>query len=202
MNSLHLNGILGLFVAVYGVILLVAGITVDFGALRYVSTAIGIVGILIALFDRWLWKLPWLHPWLVPMPDISGTWQGSLSTSYDGPVGERRRECYLVVRQTFSRVSVVLITSESESKDLAAAVYHDNADGRTLAVTYENVPQLRHRERSAMHLGGMVLRIRGIPPSLLDGEYFTSRSTVGEVAFQTRSSALASTITEARGLFA
>jgi hypothetical protein len=201
MNQRHLNGVLALFVGTYAAILIVAGLKDDLGGLRFFSLAAGVVGLSLSIFDRWLWNLPILHPWFVPTPDISGTWRGELSSSWDGEVGRTRRECYLVIRQTFSRVGAVLLTAESESKDLAAAIYRDNADGQTLAVTYQNAPRLQFRDGSPIHHGGMILHIRGNPPNRLDGEYFTSRKTIGEIEFTARTKSTADTFEKAASRF-
>jgi len=202
MSRLHLTGILGFATFVYGVVLVIVGIAVDLGALRYFTTVVGVVGIGLGAFERWIWKLPFLHPWLVPFPDISGTWQGRLTSSYDGPIGSKYRDCFLVVRQTFSRVGASLMTEQSESRELAAAIYRDNADGQTLAVLYQNVARLQHRERSPMQRGGMILHIRGDPPYQLDGEYWTTQKTIGEIEFKQRRGQRTTTFEEAAALFA
>src|SRR6266516_3330076 len=33
-------------------------------------------------FTRWLWRLPIFRGWLVPLPDIQGTWEGTLQTTW------------------------------------------------------------------------------------------------------------------------
>jgi hypothetical protein len=201
MNRLQLTGLLAFFAIVYGLMLLAVGIYIEATALQYFSAAAGIVAIGLGAFERWLWKVPLLHPWLVPTPDISGTWEGRLTSSHDGQIGDQFRHCYLIVRQTFSRVSVGLITEESESRDIAAAIFRDNADGQAIAVTYQSIAQLRYRDRSPMQRGGMVLHIRGDPPYQLDGEYWTSQRTVGQIEFRRRARQPSSTYREAAARF-
>jgi len=202
MKGVHLNAVLAVALVAYGVALFVAGVAVEIDWLRPFGIVGTVVGVVLGAFDRWLWKVRWLHPWFVETPNIGGTWKGQLTSSADGQIGETFRECYLVVRQRFSTVSAVLLTEESESKELAASVYRDSADGQTLAVTYENVPKRRYRDASPSNRGGMILHIRGDPPKQLDGEYFTSRRTVGEIEFDRRSATDAETFAEAVQLFA
>jgi hypothetical protein len=201
MRGIHLNAVLAVALALYGVALFVAGVAVEIDWLRPFGIVGTVVGVVLGAFDKWLWKLPWLHPWFVETPSIGGTWKGQLTSSADGQIGETFRECYLVVRQRFSKVSAVLLTEESESKELTASIYRDSADGQTLAVTYENIPKRRYRDASPPNRGGMILHVRGDPPKQLDGEYFTSRRTVGEIEFDRRSGALADTFAEAARLF-
>jgi hypothetical protein len=34
----------------------------------------GILAAIIWVFDRWLWRMPFLHPWFVSFPNINGRW--------------------------------------------------------------------------------------------------------------------------------
>ncbi len=38
--------------------------------------------ILDAVFKKWLWRLPFLQGWLIPYPDLEGTWVGTLQTTW------------------------------------------------------------------------------------------------------------------------
>ncbi len=41
----------------------------------FASLVASFLGSLILLFDRWLWRLPFLHPWFVSFPDLNGSWK-------------------------------------------------------------------------------------------------------------------------------
>src|SRR5688572_19643486 len=110
MRRVHLNAVLALALIVYGVALLAAGVAVDVTWLQPFGIVATILALGLGAFDRWLWKLPALHPWFVETPDIGGTWKGRLTSSADGKIGETYRDCYLVVRQRYSTVSAVLLT--------------------------------------------------------------------------------------------
>jgi hypothetical protein len=123
-------------------------------------------------------------------PDLRGTWKGELSSNWVDPTTNQKRppiEVYLAIRQTNSTIDVRLFSSESCSVSLSGNVLADNAGVNTLAITYENTPQILIRERSRISHGGMILSIRGDGnPHQLDGEYWTDRSTIGQLKFTAR----------------
>jgi len=41
--------------------------------------------ILIAIFTKWGWKLKIFQGWLVPFPDLNGTWEGHIQTTWINP---------------------------------------------------------------------------------------------------------------------
>ena len=53
--------------------------------------------------------------------------------------------------------------------------------------SFLNEPKLRYRERSPIHMGTGILNIHGSPPTSIDGEYWTSRDSKGEVEFHCQS---------------
>src|SRR5437867_3924053 len=84
--------------------------------LRHLSTVITVVLYVVIAFDLWLWKLPFLHDWFVKRPVIDGTWKVELRSNWKGPSGSGTIlspiEGYMVVRQTFSTLSMRLLTAE------------------------------------------------------------------------------------------
>src|SRR3954454_21914926 len=84
--------------------------------LKPLSTVTSIVLVVALLFDLWLWKLPFLHRWFVKRPVIDGTWKVELRSNWTNPQtgrGVPPVEGYMVVRQTFSTLSMRLMTEES-----------------------------------------------------------------------------------------
>ena len=53
-------------------------ISVD--ALARIPDVVLIYGVLYLIFIRWLWRLRILKGWLIPFPDLEGSWKGTLST--------------------------------------------------------------------------------------------------------------------------
>ena len=91
----------------------------------------------------------------------------------------------LVVKQTFNSISCVLYTSESDSYSTAAQISRDEDSGiLRLSYNYSNRPKATIRDRSAIHDGAALLRIITTPGRALEGEYWTSRCTTGDLALK------------------
>jgi len=143
---------------------------------------------LLEAFEYCGWRIPSLHPWLIAVPDVRGIWEGKLTTQWVDPKSGNRLDpiqAYLVVRQTYSRINIRVLTAESSSM-LLAGQFSREADGEVvLTGTYRNTPRLEHRKRSPIHYGGLLLRIpsRAARPRRLRGQYWTDRQTLGELSF-------------------
>ena len=108
----------------------------------------------------------------------------------------------MVVRQTFSRMSLRLLTPESQSDLLGAEVVRaDDGTYRVFGV-YRNEPRLGVRERSPIHYGGLVLQVIGSPAVRLTGHYWTDRDTKGEIVLSDRRAAHIDDITAGTDLYA
>jgi SMODS-associating 2TM, beta-strand rich effector domain len=42
------------------------------------------VGIFL-IFAKWGWKIPWFQGWLVPFPNLNGTWMGYIFSEWTDP---------------------------------------------------------------------------------------------------------------------
>lgn len=49
--------------------------SVNLAAFLVSSKVAAVVGGFIIVFDRWLWRLPMLHPWFVAAPNLNGKWK-------------------------------------------------------------------------------------------------------------------------------
>jgi hypothetical protein len=143
----------------------------------------------LVVFDRYLWRLSFLHPWFVNVPDIGGVWKAMLSSTWVNPeTGETIEPImgYAVIRQTFSTLSIRLLTKESSSKLVASRIICDPDGVYSVVAVYINEPKHSVRGRSPIHYGGLVLHVQGKPPIVLDGHYWTDRATQGEVSLSDR----------------
>jgi hypothetical protein len=130
---------------------------------------------------------------LTTRPDLRGTWKGTLQSNWVDPVTNQSRgaiDIYLVIRQTYSKVDVRLFSAESSSVSLSSNIFADNAGLYTLAITFRNTPTVLRRTGSPISHGGMLLYVRGTPIHQLDGEYWTDRSTKGELMFSAKTAAI------------
>jgi hypothetical protein len=184
LSRLHLSAILLIAAAIWGTMLLVEGVAINGSWFRPFSAVVGILVLLLAAFDLWAWRLRFLQGWFVPRPDIRGTWRVELRSDWKDPTTNAviaPIAAYLVVRQTFSALSLRMLTPESSSELLAAEI-SKAADGTyRLAGVYRNEPKLAVRDRSPIHYGAITLEIQGDPVKDFAGHYWTDRSTRGEL---------------------
>jgi hypothetical protein len=189
IQSKHLSTLIAAAVALWAVFLFIGGIAASPKLLGPFSSVTGALGLLLLAFDRWLWRIPLLHPWFVDVPDIRGVWKAEIRSNWINPatgVQISPIAGFMVIRQIYSTLSMRLITKESASKLLAARILRD-ADGLyTVTGIYSNEPKHSLRERSPIHYGSLVLRVSGEPVTNLDGHYWTDRKTQGELVLSER----------------
>ena len=174
----------------FGIVYATQGSVVITGqALSKVPLAIVGYGAAQLLFTRWLWKTPYLHGWLVPFPNLEGTWEGEIHSTSTGPGVERGRaiSAQMVIAQSFEDITVTVRTEESESVSVAASLRASESGlGWTISYVYVNRPRARVRRRSVIHDGAATCQIQLKPERQLKGEYWTSRRTTGEMNFTFR----------------
>ena len=180
-------GIVLTVLLVYGILFL---ITQDLkqvsplGMLKIIPTTVTVELLLWFVFSKWGWKWKMFHTWLVATPDLSGRWEGTLHYVWNGQEGDRTTSVKIL--QSFNHVTVILSTSESDSRSVSASFDIDEKRGiYALYYTYVNEPNITIQDRSAIHYGTMRLRFDPDNPTLLKGEYWTSRrDTKGTMELQ------------------
>lgn len=200
ISRTHLTTLLGVAAILWGGLLVFNGVHVSAQLAKPFSLVLGILLVLLDIFDRWLWRWPLLHSWFVSRPNLQGTWKGQiLPSGIDLESGHFHRaiDGYLVIRQTYSSISIRLLTQESSSELLAGNIVKESDGMVTVFGTYRNTPRLKARDGSPIHFGGLLLHVQGVPASILDGQYWTDRSTRGELHFDRRDKILVHTFEEA-----
>ena len=185
MSRLHLGAFLFVAALIWGLLLIVSGVSVSLAWLKPIGIVVGALSVVVACFDRWIWRLRLLHPWFVSIPDINGTWKGTLNSSWtkDGSGSSAPSiPAYLCVRQTFSAVRMRLMTKESASELLIGNVSKDGTAVLVVGV-YRNTPDVLLRDRSPIHYGAILLHVQGDASMRLEGEYWTDRDTKGRMRF-------------------
>jgi hypothetical protein len=156
-----------------------------------------------SLFERWGWRWHRLHPHIVPTPVVRGTWRGELDSMWVDPKTKKTRPAkivYFAVEQTMTTIRTRLLTDESESDPIVAAVAKMPNGYRAISYTYENTPRIRLRRKSRPHRGGALLTIYGEPPNRIAGEYWTDRDSKGELNLTSRAPIIAQSFDEAETL--
>lgn len=166
------------------------GVSLTWQAYQPFSTVVGILAGAIWCFDKYLWRWWPFSPVLSNRPNISGTWKVLLVSDYKNPDTLKvvdPKICYMRIYQTYSKLSMRLMTDESSSEILAASVQQTTADGFRVIGVYMNEPKVLIHGKSPIHYGGISLSIQGSPPNSLEGSYWTTRKTCGEMTLSNRS---------------
>ncbi|MDP5599829.1 hypothetical protein P3809_01815 [Pseudomonas aeruginosa] len=160
--------------------------------------------IAIAIFVKWGWKLRIFRGWLVPFPDLSGTWIGYIYSDWRDPQAGQKPPpipVMLTVSQTFSHASYLMRTSEMESSSYSEGFLIDpDRQIKKLSYSYTSKPRISLSERSTPHDGSAVFQIIEKPELKLSGRYWTERLTKGEIILEYYSKELLEDLPEPMGV--
>ena len=154
--------------------------------LQILPKVVSIDLVLYAFFVSFLWKLPIFKNWLVPFPNLNGTWKGQICTTWIDPKTCERPAAIpaiLTIKQSFLNVSCVMRTAEMTSRSLVSGFVLDKQNQlERLVYTYDSNPIETVRERSPQHCGTMSFEIvREQKETKLEGGYWTGRKTTGTI---------------------
>lgn len=138
---------------------------------------------------KWGWRWRLLQGWLVPFPNLNGTWQGDIQTNWKDNKGNVLSPIpvVLIIKQSFGHVSCVMRTAEMESHSYLEGFCIDRERQiRQLCYSYTSKPKARLRDRSTPHDGTILFNIIGSPVNKLVGEYWTQRQATGNVSLTFR----------------
>lgn len=149
--------------------------------------------IIATIFFKWVWKWSIFKNWLVPFPDLNGTWEGYIKTTWINPeTSETPPEipAILTIKQTFLNISCVLRTAEMTSNGYSSGFKLDSENqSKQLSYSYTSRPSTMVTDRSPIHDGTILFDIVGDPAKKLKGQYWTTRKTTGEVIMTFREKA-------------
>jgi hypothetical protein len=184
---------LGSFICVWLLLLLPSGSPIQIGweTLRRFPEAVMIYSAGHLLFTARAWRWKAFQGWLVPFPDLQGTWAGTIQTTWKDSATELTPApipVLLVIRQSFSSVHCVMYSKESMSSSTAAQIVDAEGSGQSqLCFIYSNWPLALVRDRSQMHEGAVILKMVRKPKRVLEGQYWTDRKTTGDIQVLFRS---------------
>ena len=144
--------------------------------------------LLIAVFVKWGWKFKIFRGWLVPFPNLNGSWAGHIYSNWiDEATGEKIAPipAMLTVKQNFFSASYVVRTGEMQSDSYVEGFLIDEQrQQKELTYSYTSKPRVSVTHRSNPHDGACVLSIIESPKRKLSGRYWTERGTTGEMIFE------------------
>lgn len=199
ISRIQISALLLVAAAVWAGALIFAGVQVTPDWFKPFSTVVGVLVLVLALAEKWLWRIRWLQPWLFNMPDIRGTWRVRIRPTGTAAAAEQIN-AFMVIRQSLSSLSLRLFTAESNSEILAARVVPHEDGTFMVAGVYRNIPRLAVRERSPLHHGALLLTVQGNPAESLAGEYWTDRNSQGEIVLTARAKTRAHSFDQAQRL--
>ncbi len=170
---------IGLFVAGSFVASLLAG-ALDDGVARYASVGAlmsAVVLILLAI-ERWAWSWPLVRN-ILRVPNLNGTWKVELESSYEGEGGGSKTS-FLVIHQTYSTITVEVLTDRGRSCSEAASLTR-RGPRFVLAYVYRAEPESLRRDGNEPHRGAAELLVEIEPTLRFEGDYWTDRKTRGRL---------------------
>lgn len=179
------------FAACFGIVAFTQDLPVNglCSALKIGCKALPMVIVIAGLFVRFAWRWRIFSGWLVPFPDLNGSWKGGIQTTWKNPeTGEIPGPIptILTIKQSFFRISCVMRTGEMISRSYLADFWmNDDEQIQRLGYSYDSKPNLTVADRSKPHEGTVVFELIGKPVKKLKGNYWTTRQTTGaiELAF-------------------
>lgn len=201
LSRLYIGTLIGIGAAIWVLVLLILGNSLTWDFVAPYGIVVTTLGLIVGAFDRWAWRWRLFQGWFVNRPDLRGSWLVEIDSDWIDPATDKQIEPmigYMVVRQTFTTLSMRLMTRESSSWLHAHRITKTDDDVFQVMGIFENMPDVHLRgDRSEIHYGSLWLQVLGDPPNSLKGHYWTDRKTRGSLNLTHRKSILYSTHEEA-----
>jgi hypothetical protein len=151
-----------------------------------IGPALLMITILLA-FIHILWKVPLLEKLAQFLfgtkPNLQGTWHGLLKYEWEGKKVEKT--VFLVIKQADGYlINIWLLTDERTSSSIFADIV-PYGGGQRIIYTYSNEESPGNKDKNPSHEGYCHLDIAGTSNNL-QGVYYTTRKTFGELRFDKR----------------
>ena len=144
--------------------------------------------LIVGVFAKWGWKLKIFRGWLVPFPNLNGSWVGFIYSDWKNPnTGQKPPPIpvMLTVKQSLFHISCMMHTGEMESSSYSEGFLIDTERQiKNLAYSYTSRPRSSLSERSTPHDGTAFFRVIEKPKHKLIGRYWTERLTKGEIVLE------------------
>ena len=169
----------------YGYMLLIEKFpSIEIPAVFESPSLLGVFGVLMFVYDKWLWKVKICGIKLSSIPDYNGTWEGSICSSHNGG---SKISCTLEIKQTWSEIVCRLKTDKSCSYSVAASISTEIGPNEGLVWRYVNTPRNNCKADMQMHHGVSRATINNVGE--LECDYYNcsrERNTCGTIKFRKR----------------
>lgn len=135
-------------------------------------SVMGFYGLIYRWFDKYLWFQKFAFISFSSIPNLQGTWMGTIRSSYSN--GTDVPDVILYIRQTWTRLNLQLITRNSSSYSIMAAVNTYESSEPCLKYEYMNEPSALSVNTMNTHRGTANLQLSP-DGNQLRGDYFTGR---------------------------
>ena len=194
MKAINFKSVLWIIVAmvviIFAVNLLVSGGTISFNTIKdSVSLSVTIISIASLIFCSYLWKMPIFRKWLVLIPDLNGTWTGTIESDWIDPTTNEKAapiNTELIIKQSLFKISCVMKTGDMRSDSISSNLNID-ADNQKyqLVYIYMSVPKQNKQADSPIHYGTMMFDFDdNFKVQTMSGNYWTGRKTGGHISVE------------------
>lgn len=149
--------------------------------LKPLSVVVAIDALFVVVFYHWAWQWKIWHPWLVPAPNLNGTWTGEIRSNWINPNTRQKLPpipAQLTIKQTLFTIHCTMKTQEMTSDSFTADIATTK-----LVYSYKSYPKSEANHRSHPHFGTMIFDFTNEGSKRLEGDYWTSRETTGQCNF-------------------
>ncbi|WP_419813674.1 hypothetical protein [Bacterioplanoides sp.] len=122
-------------------------------------------------------------------PDLNGEWNAKIYWNWNGNSGCKEGVVY--IKQYFIKISVDLVTDESESKTLMVKPFKNSeSDQASFYYMYHSESKATSYENKKDHKGAAILHLSHDSRNIMSGNYFTDRETFGHYVFERKAGSL------------
>lgn len=155
--------------------------------LKLIPNVVTIDSFIIFVFVKWLWKFRCFKGWLVPFPNLNGSWVGHIQSNWiNTETGQAVPliPVMLTINQSFLHISCIMHTKEMKSFSSIEGFNIDKDNQiKQISYIYTSKPRITVDNRSLPHDGAIIFDIIESPETKtkLKGRYWTDRKTNGEI---------------------
>jgi hypothetical protein len=187
MNRWHLLAIVTAIVAIDLGISYWNGDLIDNSKILGSSKIASFLGGFIVLFDWWIWRLPLLYPWFVPVPCIRGKWEIEGDVIETNPNQTVIRTGSVVIKQTYFSIWLCIDWDDNtQTRFLTKAAVAAKEEGFcAFTAVYEFDPK-KPGKGSLTRRAGIFFHTSDRRPEVVTLHYSTTDNQVGSFRLSNR----------------